>query len=100
MHRDELTALAGLVPKPSDDLGMDFVAAGRQKLLDEFTCSPGDGGLRPVPVPGALDVEVGGPVSQAVECVAVGRDRLARKRARELHPLDLHSAVRGARAGC
>ena len=79
---------------------MDFVPAGRQKLLNEFTRSSGYGGLRPIPVPRTLDVEVGGAVSQAVECVAVGCDRLSRKSAGELDSLDLHSPVRRASPRC
>ena len=73
---------------------MDFVPSSRQKLLNEFTRSSGHRGLGPVPVPGTFDVEVGGTIRKPIECVAVGRDRLPRKRARELHPLDLHSPVR------
>ena len=60
----------------SNDLGMDLVAAGRQQLIDEFPRTRGNRRLRPVPVAGALDVEVGRSVGEAVESVAVGRDRL------------------------
>ena len=100
VHRDEVAALAGLVTKPPDDLGVDLVAAGRQQLLDEFSRPAGHRRLRAVPVAGALDVEVRRSVSQSVERIAVGRDRLAGERARQLHPLDLHAPIRGARPGC
>jgi hypothetical protein len=36
---DKLTTLARLLAKPADNLGMDFVATSREKLLNEFTCS-------------------------------------------------------------
>jgi hypothetical protein len=62
MHGLEFAAATRLVPKSSDDLSVDFVPSGRQKLFNEFTRSSGHGGLGPIPVPGTFDVEVRGPI--------------------------------------
>ena len=40
MDCDKLATLTRLFANPADNLGMDLIATSREKLLNEFTCSP------------------------------------------------------------
>jgi hypothetical protein len=62
VYRLELAASPRFVLKSSHNLSVNLVSAGRKELFNEFARSSSYRGLRAIPVPRSLDVEVGGPI--------------------------------------
>jgi hypothetical protein len=89
----EHAAVAHLGLHEVADLIEDLMAARGAQLLGPVTSDLTDAGLGPVPVTGALRIQIGGTVRQSGESIAEHADRLTRQRGAEPDPLHLEPLV-------